>query len=171
MKKITTTLLLTTLTIGGLAIADTSMARYGDSQCGARGMQERMHSPGKMAEFGRQGKGLPGILRLEKKLDLSKAQRTAIHEIMKNARTAKRVHRDALSDNRLALYELMEVEEFNEQEMRRLVRIKADNMTELMLLRAKTRAAIRAQLTDVQREKLSELHQNRGFARDFGRRL
>ena len=169
MKKLTTTLLITTLIIGGMTIAGTSMARYGEGNCDARGMQGRMHGPGKMDGFGHRGRGSGGILRLEKGLDLSKEQRTAIREIMKNARTAGRVHRDALSDNRLALHDLTEAEEFNEQEMRRLAKIKADNMTELMLLHARTNAAIRAQLTDEQREKLSELRQDRSFGRDFSR--
>lgn len=169
MKKLTTTLLITTLAIGGMAAAGNSMARYGDGNCDARPMQGAMHAPGGMQGFGKRGHGAGGILRLEKGLDLSKEQRTAIREIIKNARAAGRVHRDALSDNRLALDDLMEADEFNEQEMRRLAEINASNMTELMLLRARTDAAIRAQLTAEQREKLSELRPERGFGRGFGR--
>ena len=71
MKKLTTTLLLTTLAIGGLTIAGTSMARYGNDQCGAGAMQGRMHGPGKMAGFGHAGKGSGTIMRLEQRLDLS----------------------------------------------------------------------------------------------------
>lgn len=169
MKKLTTTLLLTTLAIGGLTIAGTSMARYGDGQCGADAMQGRMYGHGKMAEFGHPGKGFGAIMRLEKSLDLNQEQRTAIREIMKSARTEGRIHRDALSDNRLALHDLMQAEALNEQEVRSLAKVRADSMAELMLLHARTNAAIREQLTDIQREKMSELSQNRGFGRGFNR--
>lgn len=169
MKTLTTTLLITTLTVGGLAITGTSLARHGDAgHCAAHGMQARLHGPGKMAGFGHAGKGFAAIMRLEKNLDLSKEQRTAIREIIKNARTAGRAHRDILFDNRLALHDLMEAENFNEQEARRLAEIQADNMAELMLLHARTRADIRAQLSDEQREKVSELRQERGSGYGFG---
>lgn len=169
MKKLTTTLLLTTLVIGGLTVAGTSMARYGDDRCGAGAMQGRMHGPGRMAEFG-HAKGPGAITRLERSLDLSQEQRTAIREIMKSARTEGRVYRDALSDNRLALHDLMQAAELNEQELRSLMKVKADNMAELMLLHARTNAAIREQLTGAQREKMAELGQSRGFGQGFNRR-
>jgi len=173
MKKLTTTLLISTLTVGGLAIAGTSMARHGDGSghCGARSMQGKMHGPGKTAGIGHAGKRIAAIIQLEKSLDLSKEQRTAVREIMKKARMAGRVHRDILIENRLALHDLMEAEDFNEQETRRLAEIQADNKAELMLLHARTRADIRAQLTDTQREKLSELRQDRGFGYGFGHHL
>lgn len=170
MNKLATTLLITTLALGGLAIAGTSMARHGagSGHCDARGMQGKMHGPGKTTGFGHAGKRITAIIQLEKSLDLSKEQRTAVREIMKKARTAGRAHRDILIDNRLALHDLMEAEDFNEQETRRLAEIQADNKAELMLLHARTRADIRAQLTDAQREKLSELRQDRSFGYGFG---
>ncbi len=172
MNKLTTTLLISTLAIGGLTIAGTSMARHddGSSRCDKHNMQGRMHGHGSKGGFGHAGKGYRAIMRLEKSLDLSKEQRTAIREIMKNARTARRAHRDMLDDNRLALHDLMEAEEFNEQEARRLAEIQADNMAELMLLHAKTTADIRAQLSVAQREKFSGLRQDRGHGKGSGKR-
>ncbi|MGB5605009.1 MAG: Spy/CpxP family protein refolding chaperone [Gammaproteobacteria bacterium] len=171
MKKLTTTLLITTLAIGGMTIAGTSLARHGDgySHCGADGMQDGKHRSGHRDSFGHADRGFHAIRRLEKNLDLSTEQRTAVREIMQNARTARRAYRDILLDNRLALHDLMEAEDFDEQEARRLAEIQGDHMAELMVLRARTQADIRAQLTAEPREKLSGLHRERGFGHGFGR--
>lgn len=170
MKKLTTTLLITALTVGGLTIAGTSMARHGDGygHCGANGQHGKKHGPGMMDGSGHAGKGFAAIMHLEKNLDLSDEQSTAIREIMKNARIAGRAHRDILFDNRLALHDLTEAGDFNEHEARRLAEIQADNMAELMLLRVRAHADIRAQLTDAQREKMSALHLGRGPGHGFG---
>ena len=168
MKKLTTTLLITTLAVGGLAIAGTSMAGHGDgySRCGSHGMNGHGHMKGS----GRAGKGSSAIMRLEKNLDLSEEQSSAIREIMDNARTARRANRDMLKDNRRALHDLVEAEMFDEQEARRLAEIQADNMAEMILLKAKTRAAIRAQLSVEQREKLAASGKDRGYGKGSGKR-
>ena len=167
MKRLTTTLLITSLAIGGMAIAGTGMARHGDGHgpCSADGMQGRKHRHG----FGHAGRGFSAIMQLEQNLDLNREQRTAVREILKNARTARRSHRDKLIDNRLALHDLMEADVFNDQEARKLAEIQADNLAGLLLLHARTRAGIRAQLTDAQREKLAELRQNHAYGYGFGR--
>lgn len=172
MKKLTTTLLITTLAVGGLTIAGTSMARHGDgsSPCGSDGMHDRMHGPGHMKGSGHGGKGSSAIIRLEKKLDLSEEQSSTIREIMNSAHTARRAHRDILKDNRRALRDLVEAGEFNEQEARRLADIQADNMADMILLKAKTHAAIRAQLSVAQREKLAASGKDRGYGKGSGRR-
>lgn len=169
MKKLTTTLLITTLAIGGMTIAGSSMARHSDEhqQCNSYGTHDRRHGPGKMHRSGHADKGYHAIMRLEKNLDLSTEQRTAVRDIMKNARTARRAYRDALMDNRLALHDLMEAEQFSEQEARRLAEIQAAGIAEMIVLRARTEADIRAQLSAEQREKLAGLRQDRGFGRHW----
>ena len=172
MKKLTTTLLITTLAVGGLTIAGTSMARHGDgsSPCGSHGMQDRMHGHGHKKGSGHAGKESSAIMRLEKKLDLSEEQSSTIREIMDNARTARRAQHDIVKENRIALHDLVEAEEFNEQEARRLADIQADNMADMIFLKAKTRAAIRAQLSVAQREKLAASGKDHGYGKGSGKR-
>lgn len=147
MKKSSTIVLFTTLAVGALAFAGTGMARHRmaeDAGCGAHG------GPGIMKESGRGGIG-----RLERFLDLSESQRSAIHGIRQASRSRMHELRDALSDQRFALREMVRNGKYDEQKAGELARAQGEHLAEMLLLRTRNRAAIRDLLTEQQREQLA----------------
>lgn len=108
------------------------------------------------------GRDLFSIERLASELDLSDAQRTAAEKLLDEARLQARPYVRRLMEQRKAMRELSEAAAFDEAAVRALAAQGAAITTDLTVLRARTRHALRDVLTPAQREKVSELHRHRG---------
>ncbi len=108
------------------------------------------------------GRGGPFMLRaLDRHLDLTDDQRTAIEQIV----DASRAEGEALRVEMHALFEQVrdqvEQEGFDEDRVRIIIENQAPRMVDMMVLRIRTLAEIREQLTPEQQATMQELIESR----------
>jgi Spy/CpxP family protein refolding chaperone len=96
-----------------------------------------------------------------KELDLTKDQRSAIHETFSKNGPDLRDHMKALMESREKLADVTHSAQFNETAVRDAARAVAKNEEDLAVLRAKNSAAIAAILTPDQRAKLEKKRKER----------
>jgi protein CpxP len=113
-----------------------------------------------------------GIERMAKRLDLSDEQQTNIEAIVRSSRTAAEPYREQLSTLRTDLRELVEADEYYEEQVRIMLDTRAAAMVELMVIGTRTMHEVRAELTPEQRAEADEMLERileKAGPRRFGR--
>jgi Spy/CpxP family protein refolding chaperone len=113
-----------------------------------------------------------GIERMAKHLDLSAEQRTSIEAIVTASRAAAAPYREQLSILRGDLRELVEADEYYEEQVRIMLDARAADMVELMVIGTRTIHDVRAELTSEQRVEVDEMLErmlDKAGPRRFGR--
>ncbi len=96
--------------------------------------------------------------RLASDLDLSDAQRTAVEQLMDDARKQARPYIHQMMEQHKAMHALMESDNFDEAAIRAQAAQGATVMTELAVLHARNVHELRKLLTPAQRAKMKEMH-------------
>ena len=166
MNKITTTLLVSSLALGGFTLANASddryerYERYEHSEDDDR--YERHSYKGKYCD--KHGKKSDGrIERMIKHLDLTDEQATQVRSIRDSYQPKMKALREKMKDNRKQLREEMHAETIDQQKVKKLAQTMGDLKAEKIILRAEKRSKIRDVLTGEQREKMKEMKQHRGY--------
>jgi len=112
--------------------------------------------------MGRGGMGGKFMLRaLDRHLDLSDDQRVAIEAIIDASRTEGMALRQQMHATFEQIRSSVELEGYDEDRVRILIENEAPQMVDMMLLRIRTLAEIRAQLTPEQQATAAELFESR----------
>jgi periplasmic protein CpxP/Spy len=108
-----------------------------------------------------KGKHKHRMAKMAKALGLTEEQKTAIKDIREQAKSEKSVLTEQLSSFKNAAKGLMSKEEFDESAFLNLKNQHQETFTQLALLKAKTRHAIRQVLTPEQQEKADKFREKR----------
>jgi Spy/CpxP family protein refolding chaperone len=156
MKSFNQKLLIAGLVLAGLAAAGTQLAvaspgEYG--RCEGRGGHERM------------GGGMHDedhfVRHLERRLDLSAEQRTAVRKVVDQSQAQRRALHDKLNANRVALHALTESGKADDKQLQKLADEHGKLMAEMIVQRSKVHSEIQKVLTSEQREQLKEMRDRR----------
>lgn len=108
------------------------------------------------------------VQRMADDLDLSDAQRASVEQIMTDARAQSEPLREQMRSAREAMRGIVHADTFDEAAVRALAGQNAATMTELAVIRAKSRHAVHAVLTPEQREKMHSMRAARHEHRKHG---
>jgi len=152
MNKIATTLIISSLALGGVAVANASADddRY-----------ERRGYSGKYCDKGNRGFG-SRFERMTERLNLSEEQTKQVRTIRDNYRPQISTLADKMRDNRQQLRELMHGDTINQDKVKELAQVMGDLKTDKIILRAEMKAEIHKVLTKEQREEMKEWKGRRG---------
>jgi Spy/CpxP family protein refolding chaperone len=137
----------------GLVTAVSAMPPGGGPGCGQGGY--RMNAD---QRFGAPGARLE---RLAARLDMTEAQRAEVRAIFEGSRDEMVALREQMKANRTDIRELMYSGDFDEAAVRRIAAEQGDLKAEMIVLRARQRAEMRAVLTDEQISQLEQMRQRR----------
>ena len=144
MNKLLTTLLVSSLALGGMTLANADSEYYGKGE-----------HKGKYCQKGR-------IERMAEKLDLSESQLKQVREIQEKYRPEKQALRDKMKSSRQQLREVMQVENIDQAKVRKLAQQLGDLKAEKIVLRSQIRSEMNKVLSKEQREKMKGMYKNRG---------
>lgn len=151
MKRLTTILLVSSLTVGSLAATTLISASGG---YGYRDCPRGEHKMGRGFKHGGDG-GFFNERRFEN-LELSDEQRTQIRALVDESRPQMREFGDKMRDNRKELRTLVQGGSPDEAEVRKLADTQGDLKAEMIVLRTKVYSDIRTVLTEEQREQINQ---------------
>jgi protein CpxP len=155
MNKIATTLIISSLALGGFTVANADDDRY-----------ERRGYPGKYCD--KDGKGFGSrIERMTERLNLSDEQRKQVRAISDNYRPKMRSIADERRKNRQQLREVMLADTVNQGKVKKLAQKAGDLKTDKIILRGKMHAEVNKVLTKEQREEMKEWKGRRGYGRGY----
>lgn len=155
MNKIATTLIISSLALGGLTVASADDDRY-----------ERRGYPGKYCD--KDGKGFASrIERMTENLDLSDEQTKKVRTISDNYRPKMRSLADDMRANRQQLREVMRADTVDQGKVKKLARKMGDQKADKIILRGKMHAEVNKILNKEQREKMRERKGRRGYGRGY----
>lgn len=157
MKKITTTLLVSSLALGGFTVANADSDRF------ERGDRfERFGYSGKVCDKKGKRFGYRNDYMFER-LDLSKEQVKKVRSIRDNYRPKMETLSDKARDNRKKLREAMHSDSINQNQVKKLAKVMGDLKEDKIILRAEIRTEIHKVLTKEQREEINNMKEDRGF--------
>lgn len=104
------------------------------------------------------GRDLFSAERFASELELSESQRSAVEQLMDNARKQARPHVRKLMEQHKAMRALSEGASFDEAAVRAQAAEGSSAMTELAVIHARNEFELRRLLTPAQRDKLKDLH-------------
>jgi Spy/CpxP family protein refolding chaperone len=107
------------------------------------------------------GRDLFSTEHLASELELSDAQRTAVEQLMDDARKQARPYIHQLMEQHKAMRALLESDSFDEAAVRTQAAQGATVMTELAVIHARNVYELRKLLTPAQREKMKDMHGRR----------
>jgi len=146
MNKIATTLIISSLALGGFAVANASDDddRY-----------ERHGYSGKKCD--KHGKDHGSRMeRMIERLDLNDEQTTQVRTIRDNYRPKMQALSGKIRGNRQQLREVMHEDTINQSKVKELAQVMGDLKTDKIILRAEMKAEMHKVLTKEQREKMKE---------------
>ena len=157
MNKITTTLLISSLALGGFTIANADDDYY----------EKRGHSYEKHERSGKHcdkhGKRSDSrIDRMIERLDLNDEQTKQVRLIRDNYRPEMDSLSDKMKGNREQLRELMQEDTIDQDQVKQLAQVIGDLKTDKIILRSDMRAEFNQVLTKEQREKMENWRGRRG---------
>ena len=159
MKRITATILASSLALSGLTLANASDDR-----------QERYERSGHYEKSEHKGKycnkhGKKSGKRMEKMikhLDLNDDQAKQVRNIRDSYKVKMSALRNKMKENRKQLREEMHSESIDQNKVKELAQVTGDLKADKIILRAEMRAEINNVLTSEQREKFNKMKEHRG---------
>ena len=159
MNKITTTLLVSSLALGGFTLANADDDRH-----------ERGDHYDKHERDGHKGKycnkhGKKSGYRMEKMikhLGLSDEQATQVRSIRESFQPKKEALRNKMKANRMQLREVMHADNIDQNKVKELAKTMGDLKANKIILRAEMRSNIHKVLTKAQREEMKKRKEHRG---------
>lgn len=149
MKKLVTTLLMSSIAFGGMTLANA------DS-----GYSERGEHNQKYCDKRNKGKGFAArIERMTKKLGLNEEQVKKMHEVEAKFHPQMQSLREKMKATRSELREVMHAENVDQTTVKSLAKQQGDLKAEKIVLRSQMRAEINKLLTTEQRTKMKELRE------------
>jgi len=172
MNKIATTLLVSSLALGGFAVAH---ADYDDHEKYEK--HERYSEHEKHDEYEKHGKYCNKYAkrsgsRIEymiEHLNLSDVQAKQVRSIRDNYRPKLAAFHDKMKDNRKQLREAMKEDTINLDQVKEIAQKTGSLKTDKIILRAEMRTEIRKVLTKEQREKMKNLKRRHGYGHGYKR--
>jgi len=172
MNKIVTTLLVSSLALGGFTLANASdddryerYERYEHSDDDDR--YERKGYKGKYCDKHGKKSG-DRMERMIKHLELSDEQATQVRSIRDSYQPKMQALREKMQENRKQLREEMHAETIDQEKVKKLADKMGDLKADKIILRAEKRNKIHNVLTNEQREKMKEMKERRGYKYKHG---
>lgn len=153
MNKIATTLIISSLAVGGFAVANAS---DDDDRYERRGYST------KKCDKHRKGPG-SRMERMIERLDLNDEQTTQVRSIRDSYRPKMEILSDKIRGNRQQLREVMHEDTINQNKVKELAQVMGDLKTDKIILRAEMKAEMHKVLTKEQREEMKEWKGRRGY--------
>jgi len=163
MNKIATTLLVSSLALGGFTLANADDDRYEREDRYEKG-EHYKHDGYKGKYCDKHGK--KSGYRMEKMikhLDLSDEQATQMRNIRKSFQPKMEALRDKMKDKRKQLREEMYADNIDQSKVKELAKTMGDLKANKIILRAEMRSKIHNVLTKAQREELKKWKERRGY--------
>ena len=157
MNKIATTLLISSLALGGFAAVHASSDEYEKHE-----KYEKSEKHGKYCDKHRKKSGSRGEYMIER-LDLSDAQAKQVRSIRDSYRPKMQEFRDKMRDNRKQLREAMHADTINQDQVKEIAQKKGDLTVKKIILRTEMRTEIHKVLTKEQREKMKNMKGRHGY--------
>jgi len=156
MNKIVTTMLVSSLTLGGFALANASDDnRY----------EKREHA-GKYCD--KHGKGFDSrIERMTEHLGLNDEQAKQVRAVRDNYHPQMLALRDKIKANRKQLREVMHADTVDQAKVEKLAQKMGALKADKIILRSKMRVEMNKVLTNEQRKKMSERKEGRGHGHGY----
>jgi len=171
MNKLATTLLVSSLALGGFTLANASddryerYERYEHSEDDDR--YERHSYKGKYCDKHGKKSG-QRMERMIKHLELSDEQATQVRSIRDSYQPKMKALREKMKENRKQLREEMRAETIDQEKVEKLAKSMGDLKADKIILRAEKRSKIHDVLTKEQREKMKEMKERRGYKYKHG---
>jgi len=171
MNKIATTLLVSSLALGGFSLANADDDRYERFE-----RYEHSEDDDRYERHGYKGKycdkhGKKSGHRMErmiKHLDLSDEQATQVRSIRDSYQPKMIALREKMKESRKQLREEMHAETIDQDKVKKLAQTIGDLKAEKIILRAEKRNKVHKVLTEEQRNKMKEMKQRRGYKYKHG---
>ena len=162
MNKIATTLLVSSLALGGFTLANADDSRHERGDRYEKGEHnEREGHKGKRCN--KQGK--KSHYRMEKmikRLGLGEEQATQVRSIRESFQPKMEALRNKMKDNRKQLREEMHADNIDQSKVKELAKTTGDLKANKIILRAEMRSNIHKVLTDAQRKEMKKQKGHRG---------
>lgn len=155
MNKLVTTLLVSSLVLGGVTLAQADSDRY-----------EKGEYDGKYCNKGKDGKGRAyRIERMATELGLSESQLKQVRAVEAKYHPKMQELRGKKKAGRQSLREVMQADNVDQAAVKKLVQQQGDLKVEKIMLRSQMRAEIDKVLTAEQRAKMKEMrsHRSEGY--------
>lgn len=162
MNKITTTLLVSSLALGGFTLANADDDRYEREDRYEKGEYNK-HDGRKGKYCDKQGK--KSGYRMEKMikhLGLSDEQATKVRSIRESYKPKMEALRNKKKENRKQLREVMHADNIDQNKVKQLAQTMGDLKANKIILRAEMRSNIHKVLTKAQREEMKKHKEHRG---------
>ena len=153
MRKLTQTLLISSILTVSAVAAGTAFAGHGKGGACFHGKHMGMGHGGFDSER--------RLERMTQKLDLSAEQQDQIKAIFDANQAERQALRENMQQNREALRNLMTTDSPNEADIRALAETQGQFKANMIVMKAKTRQAIAAVLTDEQKAKMQAMRDKR----------
>jgi len=161
MNKIATTLLVSSLALGGFAVVHASPDEYEKYE-----KYEEQEKHGKYCDKHGKRSASRGEYMIER-LELSDAQAKQVRSIRDNYRPKMKEFRDKMRDNRKQLREAMHADTINQDQVKEIAQKKGDLMAKKIILRTEMRTEIHKVLTKEQREKMKNMKGRHGYGHGY----
>lgn len=168
MNKIASTLLVSSLVLGGFAVANADNDRY---ERGDRYEQNERYDKHEYRGKYCNKHGKKSGYRMERmieQLDLNDAQEKQVHSIRDNYRPKMKALREDMKETRKQLRETMHAETIDQEKVNKLAQTMGQLKTNKIMLRAEMSTEINKVLSKEQREELKNLKKRSGSERDHG---
>lgn len=162
MNKIATTILVSSLALGGLAIASDSNEYKEHEKYEKHENYEKHGKHGKYCNK-RGKKSGARIERMIERLDLNENQAKQVRNIRDSYRPKMESFRNKMKESRQELREAMHAETIDQNKVKELAQKKGNLMAEKIVLRAEMRNEINKVLTKKQREEMKEMKGRHGY--------
>lgn len=162
MNKITTTLLVSTLALGGFTLANADDDRYEREHRYEKG-EHYKHDSHKGKYCNKHGK--KSGYRMEKmikRLDLNEEQAKQVRDINESYKPKMEALREKMKENRKQLREAMHADKIDQDKVKELAQTAGKIKSNKIILRAEKRNEIHKVLTKEQREKMKKQKEYRG---------
>ena len=162
MNKIATTLLVSSLALGGFTLANADDDRYEKEDRYEKGEYYK-HDGHKGKYCDKHSK--KSAYRLEKmikRLSLSDEQATQVRNINESYKPQMEALREKMKENRKQLREEMHAESIDQSKVKQLAQSTGDLKANKIILRAEMRSEIHKVLTKAQREEMKKMKEHRG---------
>ncbi len=162
MNIIATTLLVSSLALGGFAVANADDDRYDDDRYERDDHDERYGYSGKSCEkYGKKfGKRMEYMI---ERLELNEEQEKQVRSIRDSYHPKVEALRDKMRDNRKQLRETMHADTIDQAKVKQLAQQIGDLKTDKIILRAQMRNEFHKVLTKEQLEKMKNSKGHHGY--------
>jgi len=175
MKKLTQTLLVTSVLAVGATAAGAAFAGHGKGHdCSHEKGQDCKHGKHKHGKNGKHEHGKSGkhdgmghgnfdaehrLDRMTKKLDLSEEQREQVKAIFDANQTDRQALGESMQQNREPLRNLIASDDASEADIRAMAETQGQQKADMIVMKAESRRSIEALLTDEQKAKMQSMRE------------